>query len=58
MSKETNCSGFFNSSITHRPSPLPFLLVGELRSSKVMLDVQVLILRDGKTYTIQGIEVK
>ena len=34
------------------------LQAGELHSSKVMRDGQVLIMRDGKTYTIQGVEVK
>ena len=34
------------------------LQTNELRSSKVMRDGQVLILRDGKTYTIQGVEVR
>ena len=34
------------------------LEAGELHSSKVLRNGEVLILRDGKTYTIQGVEVK
>ena len=34
------------------------LQAGELHSSKVLRNGEVLILRDGKTYTIQGVEVK
>ncbi len=34
------------------------LQAGELRSSKIMRDGQVLIMRDGKMYNLQGVEVK
>ena len=34
------------------------LQAGELRNSKILRNGEVLILRDGKTYTLQGIEVR
>ena len=33
------------------------LQAGELRSNKILRNGQLLILRDGKTYTIQGVEL-